>query len=376
MRRILMVNLPYAGHTNPTLPLAAELARRGHDVGYINAPAWRDRIEPTGARFIPYADYPAGLSAQQTKMRCLRAAYDTVVREAAAYDVLLYEMLFFPGMEVARRLGLVPVRQLSQPAWNPETVRAMGSLPRVAACKLIEWQMFSRATARHMRMAGKTLMRSVIDDIPDLNIVYVPEALQPCRETFDGRFLFTGPTVPWQPPAVPSFDFDTLPRPIVYISMGSIISSKGFCRRCVRAFGERPGTYFLSTGRVAPEALGTLPANLIARSFLPQLEILAHADLFITHGGMNSVNEAIHFGVPMLVLPVLNDQPMNARQIERNGIGRKLRAFPLGAGTLARHAESVLADTAIRENVRAMGHAARRSGGIQAAADRVEALSG
>lgn len=54
MAKILMVNLPYAGHTNPTLPLTKCLVERGHEVGYIHAPEWRDKIEKTGANFIPY----------------------------------------------------------------------------------------------------------------------------------------------------------------------------------------------------------------------------------------------------------------------------------------------------------------------------------
>src|SRR5690554_3959774 len=61
MAKILMVNLPYSGHTNPTLSLAKRLVERGHQVTYINAPEWKERIEATGAAFVAYLDYPAGL---------------------------------------------------------------------------------------------------------------------------------------------------------------------------------------------------------------------------------------------------------------------------------------------------------------------------
>ena len=79
MAKILMVNLPYAGHTNPTLPLTKCLVERGHEVGYIHAPEWCDKIEKTGANFIPYLDYPVGLSEQQKKRRCFLAAFQTVM---------------------------------------------------------------------------------------------------------------------------------------------------------------------------------------------------------------------------------------------------------------------------------------------------------
>ena len=64
---ILMVNLPFAGHTNPTLPLTRELIRRGHRMTYVNAEAFRARIEAAGAEFVPYKDYPANPSEQEKK---------------------------------------------------------------------------------------------------------------------------------------------------------------------------------------------------------------------------------------------------------------------------------------------------------------------
>ncbi len=56
--KILMVNVPYSGHTNPTLPLTKRLVERGHQVTHINAPEWKEKIEATGALFVSYMDYP------------------------------------------------------------------------------------------------------------------------------------------------------------------------------------------------------------------------------------------------------------------------------------------------------------------------------
>ena len=76
-----------------------------------------------------------------------------------------------------------------------------------------------------------------------------------------------------------------------------------------------------------PETLGNIPSNIWTYSYVPQLEVLQHTDLFITHGGMNSVNEAMYYGVPMLVMPVINDQPLNAAQVEKLKLGKKSRVF-------------------------------------------------
>ncbi len=55
---ILMINVPYSGHTNPTLPLAEALVKRGHNVVYVNSNEFKDKIKATGAKFIPYINFP------------------------------------------------------------------------------------------------------------------------------------------------------------------------------------------------------------------------------------------------------------------------------------------------------------------------------
>lgn len=134
--------------------------------------------------------------------------------------------------------------------------------------------------------------------------------------------------------------------------MGSIISSRIFCRRCIKAFGDKNLSVILSTGKIDPKTLGPIPSNIFACSFVPQLDVLQQADLFITHCGMNSVNEAMSFGVPMLALPIINDQIGNANRIVELGIGLRMRAFPTTAKKLYENAMKVLANTEIRENAR------------------------
>lgn len=109
------------------------------------------------------------------------------------------------------------------------------------------------------------------------------------------------------------------------------MSSRLFCKRCIKAFGNKELSVILNTGKVKPEALGNIPPNIWAYSFVQQLEVLQHTDLFITHGGMNSVNESMYYGVPMLVISFINDQPVNAKQVERLKLGKKLRLLSNGS---------------------------------------------
>ena len=79
MANILMINLPFSGHVNPTLYLTQELIKRGHQVVYINAEEFREKVEETGAEFIPYINYPKHPTEHQKKTKCFRAAYDTAL---------------------------------------------------------------------------------------------------------------------------------------------------------------------------------------------------------------------------------------------------------------------------------------------------------
>lgn len=374
MARVLMVNLPYAGHTNPTLPLAEELVSRGHDVAYINAPEWRTRIEATGASFVPYVDYPAGLSAREQKRRCFKAAYETAMQVGSQYDLLIYEMFFYLGKTLADRIGIPCVRLWSQPAWNRETVAYYRKTSPLwsLSCRLIEMQFMSRQTAMQLGVAGKRMVEAIVGDVPGLNIVCVPRELQPLGDTFDDRFLFACPKIRSVAGPGQIIPYGEMMHPIIYISMGSLMSSRIFCRRCIRAFGGKEMSVILNTGRVPPESLGKLPPNIYAYSFVPQLEVLSHADLFITHGGMNSINEAIYFGVPMLVMPVINDQPINAAQVERLGIGERTRAFPTTAGRLYRSARRVLANDGIKARALALRQQIRLEMEADAVVERIE----
>lgn len=77
---------------------------------------------------------------------------------------------------------------------------------------------------------------------------------------------------------------------------------------------------------------------------------------------MNSVNEAMYHGVPMLVMPIIYDQPINAEQVVRLNLGRKLHMFPLRAKTLFQEAMSVLDNQGIKEECKKMKEELRAGG--------------
>ena len=370
--RILMVNLPFAGHTNPTLPLAEAFVRRGHQVTYVNAEAFREKIEATGAAFVPYRDYPADPTEEQKKTCSFRACFDTALALTGPFDLLIYEMFFYPGFTLAQRLGVPCVRQWSQPAWS-----VMGWLNRPfrfrLSAQLLDGQIMSAEDRQHMGQTERSLSGANLNDRPALNIVYLPEEMQDCREDFGDGWVFLPPAVEEHEQA----DFlrwDELPRPVVYVSMGSIMSDRGFCKQVVKGLGGKGMTVILNTGRVGPAALGRLPDNVRAYSFVPQTQVLAHADVFVTHCGMNSVNEAIACGVPMVAMPVMNDQPGNAARLVELGAAIRVRSFPSWGKRLYEAVCAAAGDAQMKQRLAELRQSALRQRDMDGLLDRIEAI--
>ena len=128
-----------------------------------------------------------------------------------------------------------------------------------------------------------------------LNIVFTARELQPNSSIIDDSFLFVGPSINPQT-RNEDFPFDALgQKPVIYLSLGTVHHiNVEFYSTCFKAFADHPAQFILSVGRHANiNELGPIPSNFIVRTYVPQLEVLQHADVFITHGGINSVHEGL-----------------------------------------------------------------------------------
>lgn len=163
---ILMVNLPFSGHTNPTLGLAQILVQLGHNVTYINAPDWQSKIERTGAHFVPYDHYPDSLSERQKKVKSWSAAYQTVLRMGKDYDCLIYEMLFFPGKALADRLNIPAYRLFSTFSLNEKILTEFGKTGGFYLTSIFRFtflrHLLSRKLQRTFQLAYDDLAKSVL----------------------------------------------------------------------------------------------------------------------------------------------------------------------------------------------------------------------
>jgi zeaxanthin glucosyltransferase len=113
--------------------------------------------------------------------------------------------------------------------------------------------------------------------------------------------------------------------PIVYVSFGSFLSVRGdVLARVAEALGALDVRVAIATGATDPSELGLIPDSWLVRAFLPQVTVLARSALAVSHGGNNSVTEAMTAGVPLLLLPFSTDQFAGAAAVEAAGFGLSL----------------------------------------------------
>ena len=158
---------------------------------------------------------------------------------------------------------------------------------------------------------------------------------------------------------------------LVYVSLGSLGSADvELMNRLVAALAETPHRYVVSKG--PQHELIELAPNMTGAEFLPQPAILPEADLVITHGGNNTVTESIHFGKPMIVLPLFWDQHDNAQRVAECGFGVRMPSYEFEDAQLHDAIDRLLArpNSLLRETSARL----RQRPGTIRAADLIERL--
>lgn len=245
------------------------------------------------------------------------------------------------------------------------------------------WDWVRRRTAELHERDGVPLVQLSDMFAPEepVNLVPLIREFQPEAASLDERYVFTGPSVRAQPD-LRGFPADRLGRdgPVLYISLGTAISrgaGAGFARVCFAAFNQTRWQVVLSgvTGATARE-LGGPPANFLVREHVPQLAVLERAAAFVTHGGVNSVMEAVWFGVPMVALPHTLEQLVFAGRVAELGAGVQLEPGTVTSSRLRDAVEEVTADVRYRARLAVLSRAAKGSGGYRKAADAIERAAG
>jgi MGT family glycosyltransferase len=158
---------------------------------------------------------------------------------------------------------------------------------------------------------------------------------------------------------------------LIYLSLGSLGSGDvPLMERLVDALGSTRHRYVVSKGPQHTEY--ALADNMAGAEFLPQTSVLERVDLVITHGGNNTTTEAIHFGKPMIVLPIFWDQHDNAQRVDETGFGVRLPTYEFEPGDLSGAIDWLLGDRGLAERLAASAARLQAHPGTVQAADLIE----
>jgi MGT family glycosyltransferase len=159
--------------------------------------------------------------------------------------------------------------------------------------------------------------------------------------------------------------------PLVYFSLGSLGSADvQLMRRVIGCLAATPYRYIVSKGPLHHEI--ELAANMAGAEFLPQTSVLPVCDLVITHGGNNTVTECLHFGKPMVVLPLFWDQYDNAQRVHELGLGIRLDTYRFTDTQMHGALDRLLGDGRLHARLAAAAATIQRRDGVRKAADLIE----
>ncbi|MFK0195328.1 macrolide family glycosyltransferase [Kitasatospora sp. NPDC090308] len=384
MAHFAFVSAPASGHVNPTLPLVEELVRRGHRVSYATGPAAVGAAVAAGASPVTLpSQLPPGMAARgeftaeqlavtmEYYLDDARASFPVLAAHFAADppDAVCYDSVTFTGRMLANLLRVREVSLVPTFAENESFSAAQVYLPadfdhthpRLVAAV----QDMGKFAQGHAFLDDPDLM---FGHVPPTSLVFVPREFQPAGDTFDERFHFVGPSLSSRQAAE-----EWSPRsraPVLLISLGTVFNDRPeFYRTCIEAFGDGDWQVVMAVGGLDRESLGPVPANVEVHAHVPQVAVLRHAEVFLSHAGMNSVMESLYHGVPLVAVPQIPEQRAIARRAEEMRVGRTL-AEPTVRGLR----EAVREAGSCRPRAAALRRIVRGAGGASKGADVLEEL--
>jgi MGT family glycosyltransferase len=393
MARIWFYNIPYHGHVNPTLRLVRALVQGGDEVTYFSSPAFQERIEATGAVFRAYQNGQAfeasrnnthiiflgSLVAQTT-----HAVLPEVLADVGAEqpELIMFDMSAPWGAIASRRFDIPTVASFPHLPFTWRTIFDDARVFRKVTGSLLpgegHWRSLMGQTAAIIKDHKLRNPRdiNVLSSSADLNLVFSSRYFQPYAETYDSSYLFIGPDIETERREEPLAITRQPGQRLLYIAVGTVYqASRQFFQDCFEAFSDPRFAVVLSVGRaVDPADLGEAPPNFTVAQYVPQLSVLQEADLFITHGGMNSINEAILYGVPLVVVPNTIEQTTNALRIEQLHAGLYLDHQELTVEKLRDAVLQVLTDREVPTGLQRIQESFAASGGVPRAVSALQAF--
>lgn len=390
MARIVFFCIPAHGHTNPTLNVVRELAQRGHEVLYYSYNSMKEKIEEAGATFVSCDDYDTEqrLSPKDSVRVGKDLAFSTKVlvdttlalddmvcarMESLHPDCIVADSMAVWGKAVALKLGIPFVSSTTTFAFNQHSAKIMKQSIGQIFGMILSMGKIQKDIAR-LQAKGypvKNVLDIIQNDESTHTIVYTSPEFQPCSETFSDKYAFVGPSI--RPAAG---EIEKTHGKLVYISMGTVANDTArFYRNCIKALGDTKYQVVMSVGNLVDMAqFSDLPRNISVHQAVDQIAVLQKADVFISHCGMNSVNESLYHGVPLVMFPRTTEQGGVANRVSQLNAGIMLKKTSPKAIRAA--VEAILFKADYTENAKAISDGFRRCAGAKGAADKILSVCG
>ena len=368
--RVLFTTHAASGHFHPLVPLARALQQAGHEVAFATAKDFGPTVEHNGFQHLPAGDVLGGppgamsdsamaerlkqFSGMTPDMRLKVMARVFVGKYAALMvpellqaasqwrpDVLVRGTMEFGAPVVARRLG-VPCASIQVGANGPRDFLQEG--------EMVQQLNALRALVQLPPGAPEELL------FDDLHLCFAPPS-------FLGKDSGTPTTHYLQSALFDQSGDERLPewtqrlgqgRPVVYATMGTVVNKvQNPLRTLLEGLREEPVDLVMTVGRDKdPEAFGPQPPHIHVERYIPQTLLFPRCDLAILHGGYNSVTSALSHGLPLIVMPVGADQPMNAARCQELGVAQVLHPLEATPTQLRDAVREVLSNPSYREAAR------------------------
>nr|MBQ8253217.1 glucosyltransferase [Lachnospiraceae bacterium] len=390
MSKIVFFCIPAHGHTNPTLGVVKELIARGHEVTYYSYEPFREKIESTGAAFVACDAFDAEQKldpkdavrvgkdlAFSTKLLVdtTLALNNSVCKEMERLqpDCIVADSMAVWGKAVALKMGIPFVSSTTTFAFNQHSAKILKQSIGELFGMIFSMPKINKDIKR-LQDAGfpvKSVLDLIQNDENTETVVYTSPEFQPCSETFGEKYAFVGPSVR---PAEGTIAKEK--ENLIYISLGTVINDNiKFFKNCIKALKDTDYQVIMSVGNLVDiKELGEIPANISVQEHVDQIAVLQQADVFLSHCGMNSVNESLYYEVPLVTYPQTSEQGGVAARVEMLGAGeRLLKANPKA---IRETVEKVLNTVSYKDSAKKISEGFKNCTGAKGAADKIMQVCG
>ena len=377
--KFLFVVPPLTGHINPTISVARALEARGHTVAWVGHPGKVRPLLTAGARLFALPETVEADHAARVQHKAAKT------RGAAALKFLWEDFLvplarsMQPGIEAA-------VTEFAPDVMCVDQQAVAGGL--VARTKHLPWATLATTSAGISDpLAALPHVKRWFEDLigelesaaglqrqgelsPHLVLAFTTPALVPIP--LPSHYALVGPSIADRPETTP-FPFEQLARPSILVSMGTVNAeaSGRFYGVVCEALADQPYQVILVA---PPELAPNPPSNFIVRNYVPQLALLARVEAVVCHGGHNTTCEALAHGLPLVIAPIKDDQPIVADQVVAAGAGLRIKFGRVQAPELREAVARVLADPELRAGAARVRASFASAGGAARAAELLENL--